>query len=114
MTEEDRLQAACVTWFRCQYRKLEKLLFAVPNGGSRNKVEAKKLKATGVTPGVSDLILLIPNRGYHSLVIEMKTPTGHQSPGQKAWQKEVEAAGSKYVLCRSVDEFIETINWYLE
>jgi hypothetical protein len=90
------------------------LLFAVPNGGSRNKIEAAKLKATGVTPGVSDLIFLLPRHGFPNLVIEMKTPTGSQSPEQKAWQKEVEAAGSKYVICRTVDEFIATINNYLD
>jgi hypothetical protein len=113
MTAEDRLQGGCVTWFRLQYPKFRKLLFAVPNGGSRNKIEAAKLKATGVTPGVADLLLLVPRQGHNNLVIEMKTPTGTQSPEQKAWQKEAEQAGNKYVVCRSIEQFMTTINQYL-
>ena len=113
MTEEDRLQAACVTWFRLQYPQLQTLLFAVPNGGSRNKIEAAKLKATGVTPGVADLIFLIAKQGYNNLLIEMKTPSGRQSPVQRDWQEKAEAAGSKYVICRSVDEFTQSINQYI-
>lgn len=127
MTAEDRLQAACITWFRLQYPQLRMLLFAVPNGGKREhrtvktkngyitySPEAKKLKATGVIPGVADLIFLLSRQGYNNLLIEMKTPTGSQSPEQRDWQVKAEAAGSKYVVCRSVEEFIATINQYLE
>lgn len=113
MTAEDKLQAACLIWFRLQYPQLRMLLFAVPNGGSRNKVEAAKLKATGVTPGVADLIFLLPRQGYNNLLIEMKTPTGKQSPEQKDFQKQVEKAGALYVICRSLEQFMLTINNYL-
>ena len=43
--------------------------FAVPNGGSRNILEAKNLKAEGVRKGVSDLVILLPNL---VLFLEMK------------------------------------------
>jgi hypothetical protein len=43
--------------------------FAVPNGGSRHKVEAVTLKAEGVRKGVSDLVVLLPNL---VLFLEMK------------------------------------------
>ena len=32
------------------------MLFAVPNGGGRSRIEAGIMKAEGVTAGVSDLI----------------------------------------------------------
>ena len=51
--EEEILQTACITWFDYQYPHLSKLLFAVPNGGSRHKIEAKNLKKQGVRAGVS-------------------------------------------------------------
>lgn len=51
----------------------DKLLLAVPNGGSRNIIEAKNLKAQGVKSGVSDVLLLIPKKGYSSLCMEFKT-----------------------------------------
>ena len=114
MTEEEILQSECVKWFRYQYPKLRKLLFHIPNGGKRNKVTAQIFKAMGVTPGVSDLILLTPRKGYGALCIEMKTPSGSQSPDQTDWEKEVTAAGNKYSICRSFDDFERTINEYLK
>ena len=91
----------------------DKLLFAVPNGGSRNKLEAINLKRQGVKPGVSDVILLIPKGGFASLCLEFKTKTGEQSPDQKEFQKQAENCGSKYVIVRSVKEAIEEMKIYL-
>ena len=112
--DESNIQQACVRWFRFQYPALAPLLFAVPNGGSRDLIEASRLKAEGVTPGVADLILLVPNGKYASLCIEMKTRTGRQSTAQKTWQRAAEEAGNRYVVCRTLDQFIETINQYLQ
>lgn len=56
--EEHRIQCSCVKWFNLKYPKLKGRLFAVPNGGRRDTVTGDKLKAEGVTAGVSDLILL--------------------------------------------------------
>jgi len=106
-------QKACVRWFRYQYPQFAKLLFHVPNGGGRNKIEAKLLQDEGVTPGVSDLILLVPCKGYASLCIEMKSETGKQSPDQKEWQQECERVGNKYVLANDIEVFIKEINNYL-
>ena len=111
--EEHNIQVACVQWFRYAHSSLSPLLFAVPNGGQRNVIVAAKLKAEGVVAGVSDLLLLVPNRDYHALCIEMKSAKGRQKENQKAWQKEVEKQGYKYAVCRSLDEFTNTINNYL-
>ena len=32
---------------------------------------------------------------------------------QKQWQEECEANGNKYIICRSVEEFINEVNNYL-
>lgn len=112
--EESRIQQGCVRWFRYQYPNLSRLLLAVPNGGRRDKVTASILKAEGVVAGVSDLILLIPSQGYHALCIEMKTAHGRQSPEQKEWQQAVTDAGYKYIVCRNVDDFIESVNTYIK
>ena len=123
---EHRIQCACVRWFAYQYPQYEGLLFACPNGGARDKVTGAMLKAEGVIAGVADLILLVPSnhttlddgrtwyRPIHALCIEMKTEKGRQSPEQKAWQKKIEAHGYKYAVCRSLDDFIETVNGYLK
>lgn len=110
---EHRLQVACVNWFRFQYPKLRNILFAVPNGGRRDAVTGGKLKDEGVTSGVADLILLKSNRFYGTLCIEMKSPEGCQRPSQKAWQKDAEANGAKYVVCKSLEEFMKIVTDYL-
>jgi hypothetical protein len=110
---ESDLQSSCVRWFRYQYRQYEKLLFAVPNGAHRNKITASILKREGVTAGVSDLILLVPNSHHSSLCIEMKTDKGRQTENQSDFQKAAEAAGNKYTIIRSFDDFRNEINTYL-
>ena len=111
--EEHRIQTACVRWFRLQHPDLAHALFAVPNGGRRDKVTAAKLRDEGVLPGVADLILLHGNAFHGALLIEMKTPAGRQSREQRWWQQEVEKEGYRYVICRSLDEFIASVENYL-
>lgn len=112
---ESNTQQECVRWFRLQYPRYTKLLFAVPNGGARNKIEAGILKAEGVTPGVSDLILLLGRDGYNALCIEMKTTDrrSKQNDNQAEWQAAVEEHGSKYVVCRTVDSFMAEVTAYM-
>ena len=112
--DESKLQQACVKWFRLAYPKLARLLFAVPNGGKRRIVEASIMKAEGVVSGVADLLLLIPNATHHALGIEMKTSKGKQNDNQKAWQKDFEEHGGKYVVCRCFDEFRVEIERYID
>lgn len=111
---ESILQRNCVTWFRLQYRALAPLLFAVPNGGGRSRVEAAIMKGEGVLPGVADLILLVPRGAFASLCIEMKTQTGRQSPAQKEWQHAAQEAGNQYFVVRSFEEFQELVRDYLK
>ena len=52
------------------------LMFAIPNGGSRNPIEARHLKEQGVKPGIPDVFLPVARGGYHGLYIEMKRRKG--------------------------------------
>ena len=109
---ESRIQRSCVEWFRRQFPRLADLLFAVPNGGARSAVTGAILKGEGVLAGVADLLLLVPNRKYHGLCIEMKSPKGRQSASQKQWEKAVTKQGFKYIVCHSFDEFYNGIMIY--
>lgn len=112
---ESRIQQQCVSWFRLQFPKLSLLLFAIPNGGARSRIEASIMKGEGVTAGVADIILLHPNTAYHALCIEFKTPKGRQQDSQRKWQKAVESNGYKYAIIRSFNEFRELIcNYFME
>lgn len=111
---EHRIQCACVTWFRAQYPNMRHSLFAVPNGGRRNAVTGSKLKSEGVLAGVSDLILLHRTAQHGALLIELKTRIGRQSELQRQWQRAVEQDGYKYIVCRSLEDFIEQVNDYIK
>ena len=119
---ESNLQKSCVLWFAYEYPLLRGLLFSVPNGAflQGNKMQRikqwQKLAAEGAVKGVSDLILMIPNKTHHALCIEVKTmnPKTYQSKEQKQWERMVTAKGYKYVVVRSVDEFILEITKYIK
>ncbi|HOH29535.1 MAG TPA: VRR-NUC domain-containing protein [Candidatus Hydrogenedentes bacterium] len=110
---ESALQCSCKRWFDYQFPKLRQICFAVPNGSRRDKITGAILKKEGVVSGCPDMILLIARNGFGSLCIEFKTEIGKQSENQKMWQRSAEDAGNKYVICRSFDEFRDTVNAYL-
>lgn len=112
--EEHRIQCECVRYFHLRYPHLRGRLFAVPNGGRRDAATAGKLKAEGVVAGVSDLVLLKPNREFGALLIEMKRKGGRQSESQKQWEKIITADGEyKYVKCFGFDDFKREVDNYL-
>jgi hypothetical protein len=110
---ESALQKGCVTWFRYQYRDLEKLFFAIPNGGKRNRREAQILKAEGVVAGVSDLFLSVPRNGYHGFYIELKWNKNVTTKEQNLFQAEAGKHGYKTAVIRSFDDFKREIENYL-
>jgi hypothetical protein len=103
---EDYIQNQIVIWFTNNYclpkHNPRWIIFSVPNGGLRNKKEAKRLKDTGLLPGVSDLIVVGPNQ---TVFFEVKRPGKTQSPEQIDFQSRVEALGFKYILVRSLEDF---------
>ena len=110
---ESQIQHDCLVWFRLQYPKLVRMLFAVPNGGKRDAKTGARMKYEGSVRGVSDLILLVPKKGFSALCIEMKRPKGKQSEEQIRWQREAEKFRNKYVVCHSLTEFMNEVNSYL-
>jgi hypothetical protein len=104
MTPEDKIQKNIVDAVRLVYPFPKALIFSVPNGGFRYKLTALVLKATGLMPGVSDLILLFKGRVYFA---EVKTSDGTQSDNQKEFQRKVEAMGFTYFIVRSANDMLE-------
>lgn len=111
---EHNLQTGCVTWFRLQYPKLADLLFAIPNGGLRNKVVAQKLKDEGVLPGVSDLLLAVPMHGYHGFFIEMKYGNNKLTKSQAEFLQNVSDFEYFTAVCYTFESFKAEIERYLE
>ena len=107
--EEDAHQAALFTWASWNEAKHPDLrkMYAIPNGGLRNKATGAKLKSQGVRAGVLDINLDVARNGFHGLRIEMKRPgvpgTG-QRPGRVSAEQASRAAdlvsdGYKVAFC---------------
>lgn len=109
MREEQIIQQQCVEWFRIQYPDL--ILYAVVNNSFGSGISNARMgsinKSMGVLAGVSDLVFVFNSVAYH---IEVKTDKGTQSKEQKEFQQKIENEGMKYVIVRSLDQFMNLIN----
>nr|WP_281377077.1 VRR-NUC domain-containing protein [Deinobacterium chartae] len=76
------------------------LIFAIPSGENRHVLNAIRLKAQGVRPGVPDLCLPVPSGPYHGLYIELKALGGRASKDQSAWIRRLSAAGYRAAVCK--------------
>lgn len=110
---ESKLQIQCIRWFDLQYPNLKQLLFAIPNGGNRNIITAKIMKAEGVRAGVSDLFLSVASQGFNGLYIEMKYGKNKATPEQRTFIEAVRAHGYKAEIIDSFDKFQDQIQNYL-
>lgn len=112
---EDKLQIACCHWFDLQYPQLRLLLHHSPNEGRlmRPDRDGAKRKAMGMRPGFPDFIFLQPNKLYSYLAVELKSAKGRQSDHQKIYQQAVEQAGGRYIIVRTLEEFIAAVNSYI-
>lgn len=113
MDSEAKIQSDCIKWANtCSYLEM-RLIFAIANGGKRTARTAAILKKTGVKKGVFDLFLPIARGGAHGLFIEMKTKTGRLTKLQVLMSKALDAQGYHTQIARSLVEFIDLCEWYL-
>lgn len=106
---ESQAQQQMVQWFRLEYPTY--IIAAIPNGGRRNAIEAKIMKGEGILAGFSDLIIIADK---NVLFVEVKTAKGKQTEKQIQFQEKVQELGFQYSICRSLSEFIMTVEKWLK
>lgn len=117
-------QSALFTWAnlsRSIFPDLE-WMAAIPNGGHRNLLVARKMKAEGVKPGIPDVILPVARHGFHGLFLEMKTEANRPKHGGKGgcsdvqirWHEALRDRGYKVAVCYGFEEARKTIVDYLQ
>lgn len=113
--DEDKLQMSCRYWFDVQYPYYRLLLHHSPNEGLlvKRAADGAKRKAMGVRAGFPDFVFMLPTKVAPYLCLELKTDKGKQSDSQREYQRQVEAVGGKYVVIRSLEQFITAINEYI-
>lgn len=102
---ESQFQIAIVKYLRLR----NIFCFSVPNGVHLTTIQSRIAVAEGLLHGVSDLIVLTPNKVTFA---EIKNPNGKgkQSENQKEFQKKVESLGFEYVIWDNwdkVEQFVE-------
>ena len=95
-----------------QYSEL-KLLHHIPNGGKRDPITARNLKAEGVKAGVPDICLPVARGQYHGLYIELKTQKGKVQKNQKEWLNALNKEGYATKVCYGWLEARKVIEDYL-
>lgn len=98
---------------RCTYPELD-LLYHIPNGGSRNELEAASLKRQGVKAGVPDLCLPVARGMHHGLYIEMKYGKNKTSDQQEKWLDALAKQGYAVAVCYGFEEAQKVLIKYLE
>ena len=100
-------QREFVSLFRRHYPGV--LIFAIPNGGMRDKVTGAKLKLEGVIPGVPDLF--VPE---WDLWIEMKRERGaYLSHDQKEIIERLKSIGHSVIVGRGCDDAMDQVDEFL-
>jgi hypothetical protein len=113
---EHQEQSALIQWAQmheARYPEL-RLLFAIPNGSSRDKVTGAMLKREGVKAGVPDLCLPVARQPYHGLFIELKFGKNRPAEKQAAWLDALTQQGYLAVACWGWCEAKDVIEEYLQ
>lgn len=111
LNSESRIQQSIVVFYRnlrCLAHHTPRcLIFSVPNENQH------RLMATGLTPGVSDLIVIHRNtltEPPRLAFIECKSASGRLRPAQAKFKAIVEEMGFSYDIVRNLDEFKKIYN----
>lgn len=102
-----------------EWRSALQFMFAIPNGGERNKAVAARLKAEGVKSGVPDIMLPVRKGRYAGLFIELKKPRAGKVRGgkatleQNAWITVLNGLGYSAHVCEGCLAAIAVITVYM-
>lgn len=110
---ERKHQKAAFTWLSLQYPAVRAVTFHPANGGSRNIIEARNLKAEGVTAGVPDMVCLYPSRNYHGFVCEFKFGSNTLTRAQSEYIKNLTELGFYCCVCYTWFEFMGHFLYYI-
>ena len=101
-------------WNKNKHPELD-MMFHICNEGKRNARYGAELKRQGLKKGLPDIALLVPNKTFLALFIELKADKNKRlSKEQKEWLDKLNSYGYKAVRCNGSEEAIQVIKDYLE
>lgn len=124
LPSEYQEQAAVVEWWGVWAHTVgydERLLFAIPNGAhlagnpQQRAIQVRKLKSSGMRPGMMDLMLAVPTPLFPGMFIEMKRKRGGKvSEEQSSMTTLFRGIGYNVIVALGADEAIHAIKAYLK
>ena len=115
---EHQEQSMVREWAEIQSRSAHPeffLLHAIPNGCGVHAATVMKMLAEGLKSGVPDLNLPVACRSYHGLWIEMKRRDVNVVDwNQYVWLTKLHGEGQFVEVCRSSEEAIRVLEWYVD
>jgi hypothetical protein len=103
-SSEDAIQRGIINYLRWALPK-GWIVFSIPNGGSRNPIEAAKMKGTGTLAGMPDICILGCNhRGQSTYFVEVKSANGRSSATQMEMHDRLNDLAYPVGIARSIDD----------
>jgi hypothetical protein len=111
--EEDLNQIQLFDWIRSR-PDIEPYAWHVANERKCDPIQGRLLKRKGVKAGISDNFVNIARKGYHGLIIELKSKNGKLSIEQERFQANMIHQGYHAIVCWSFEEARAAILEYLD
>jgi len=113
MNKEALVQTSLCTYIKLQYPSLR---YCASLGGIRTSMKQAILaKKTGYVKGFPDMQILKTNSQYAGLFIEVKADKKcYASKHQKEWIEDLNNEGYYAIVCKGLDDCIETLEWYMK
>ena len=108
---EESIQKTVMQWVALD-PVLRQCVIHIPNEGKRTSRYGKSLKDMGMRPGVADLFIAMPRKGYNGAWIELKSKNGVLSDTQMEFLDDMRNQNYFTNTCHSIEEAIATISWY--
>jgi len=102
---EERIHRAVVDHLRTR-AKTGVVWWHTPNGGKRGIAEARRFKALGVRPGVSDLLAFFNGELF---CLELKAPNGRPSESQFTFISDMQKQGAYACIAEGLNEAIAVL-----
>ena len=111
MIKEHDLQVRIYKFVKNNFPNYSRLFFAIPNGGTRNKIEASRLKASGTTAGIPDLQFIANGK---AIFFELKREKGGRlSEEQKKVISDLKKNNIPVYLIKTEKQFIEIFTFLI-
>jgi hypothetical protein len=113
--DEHDLQKSFFVWISQYVLQSPNLILAhaIPNGGTRDKITAGRLKAEGVKAGIPDVNIPIPSGNYNGMFIEFKVKRNKPTEDQKIMMLMLDSQGYRVICVNDLETAKKEFEMYM-